>query len=834
MFFALALSVAFGPSSSAQVADTLITAPTPTPSPAEGRYQILGITVEGADTDESATFVTQVSGLREGMEVGLPEDPAISEAVRRLYRNGAFSDVAIIADRLVGSGVYLLIRVVEEPRLADYRLEGATRADERALRTRLPLQRGRSVRQSDIERAQMAISQYYEEQGFLNATARARRVSLPDGRVEVVIDVERGDRAMVSEVRFEGNEAFTDATLRRRLGNTPEQRWWRFWSRETFNRREFEEDLQSLITFYNDRGYFGARVLSDSVYTFRDGGRTNVGVLISLEEGPQYHVRNIAVEGNTVFTDDQIRNSVGFTRGDVYNRTRLEQNLFYTRGHTDVSSLYSDRGYLRFDVTPRVVEAPGDSLDITLEIREGDVYRFGNVAIRGNTKTKEHVIRRELRTVPGQVYSRAAIERSIRELMQLSYFEQESLAQGPAIQVDDEDRTVDLTYSLAEAGGDQLELSGGWGGHLGVILQARVTFNNFSIQNLFNSEAYRPLPSGDGQQLSLGVQTAGTRRQFYSLSFTEPWFRGRQTPIGFSLSFARQDDRLDFTSGLPLSPEFQSVLSSVSARVFYRQRLSWPDDFFQTGTDVTYRLYDVQGQNPQFTLGLPQGVSQEVTIRQTLSRNSLDNPLFPLAGSSFNLSLEVAPPVGEFIQYHKWRLTTDWYVPLASRLTARFAGDLGYVGSLTGDEVSFQRFVLGGSPLEAQGSNFSTLSRDLVFLRGYPFQSITPYEMVNGQRRAVGGRILNKYSAELRYVLMQTAQLSLAPYAFVDAGNTWASFGAYNPANLYRSAGFGAKIFLPILGMLDLNWGYQIDPFLPRSDADTGLPQWRFQFSIGS
>ena len=782
---------------------------------AEPRYEVLSIDVEGGSETTTDTFIRQVSGLQVGQRVALPFDEAFAEATRKLYRLGLFSDVEVVADRLLGDGVYLLIRVQEVPRLNEYTLENVSGGDRDDLEDQIPLLRGRAVRPADIGRTVQVLEQFYEAKGFRDASVEVTQAKTEDNRLDLTFTVDRGPRAEVVDVSFTGNEAFGDAQLRKQLKNTPEARWWRFWKRETFDEEKFQEDLQALVRFYNDRGYYDARVVRDTFYV-RPAPDRGVAVEIEVAEGPRYAVRNVEFEGNTVFTDAQLREALGVVRGDVYDRTLLEQNLFYTPQHSDVASLYSDRGYLRFDVVETVTEAPGDSLDLHYEISEGDVYTFGDVAIRGNTRTRDYVVRRELRTIPGQTYSRQALERSVRELLQLNYFDQTSLAGGPDVRVDDEDRTVGLTYNLTEASSDQLELSGGWGGSLGLQLSARVTFNNFSIQDVFDGSAWSPLPSGSGQQLSLGIVTYGTRSQQFSLSFTEPWFRGRRTPTGFSLSYLRYN--------------FGTQLASFSARAFYRQSLKWPDDFFQTGTDLGYRLYDVglaEGSTAN-SLGLPEGTSQELTVRQSLTRNSLDNPIFPSAGSSASLSLTVAPPLPGFIQYHKWDLDNQWYSPLVGRLSLGFRSQFGYIGSLTGEEVQFQRFLVGGSPLETSGQQLG-FGKELVFLRGYPIQAITPIE--DGD--AVGGRILNKYSAELQLLAVQSPQFSFAPYLFADAANTWDSFSDYDPGQLFRSAGFGARIFLPFLGMVDLNYGYQIDPFVPTRAGQDGSPQWRFQFSLG-
>lgn len=795
------------------------------PAPQQPRsYNILGVSVEGTADETTRSFVIQTSGLREGQQLTIPGDEALSGAIRRLYELGSFTDVDVIAERFVGDGVFVLIRVEEAPRVGEYRFEGIRSSWAEDIRRKSPLLRGRALRQADINRTEQVIREYLDGRGYRLATVEMTEEPGEGGRTNLVFTIDRGPRVQVGSVRFVGNEAVPDGRLRGRLSNTRESRWWRFWATDTFDESGFEEDRERLIRYYQDRGHFAARIVRDSVWTDTSGDRPEVVVEIEVDEGPVYHVRNIIFDGNTEYTDDQLRASLGIQPGEPFNRTRIEQNLYYTRDHSDVYSLYQDRGFLRLNVRERIIEVPGDSLDLLFEIEEGDVYEFGHVAIRGNTRTKDHVVRRQLRTVPGTTYSRQAVERSLRELMQLNYFDPEAMAAGPRMEVNEEDRTVDLTYNLVEAGGDQLELSGGWGGSgYGLILQARVTFNNFSAQNLFRGEAWRPVPSGDGQQLSLAVQASGTRYQNYSISFTEPFFRGRNTPVGFAVSYTYQDPG----SFLGADAAGNESFRSISTRLFARQQLSWPDDFFQAGVDLNYRLYDITGATFANAYGLPQGASQELTTRLSLNRNSFDNPIFPTAGSRLSMSAEVAVPIGGFNQYHKEMLSATFVTPLVGRTALQFSGDFGYIGSLTGDEVEFQRFLVGGSPLEAQGG-YIGLGKDLVFMRGYDLAGIAP--RVGGRRE--GGRILNKYSAELRLFSFQSAQFSFAPYLFADAANTWNSFATYNPASLYRSTGVGVKLFLPILGMLDLNYGYALDPAFDRQNQ-IAPPQWRFQFSIG-
>lgn len=779
--------------------------------------QILGVTVEGAGTEATRAVVLQASGLRVGQNVTMPGDAALSDAIRAVYRLGQFNDVRITEDRRVDGGVFLSIHVDEAERLSDYRFEGVPKKDRDDLRKKLPFIKGARLAQGDLARAEQVSEEFYQEKGFVLANATATTAPAPDGGVVVTVGVDRGARVEVGQLAIQGNERVSDRALRKRLKNTKEDTWWRFWKRASYSPEKFEEDLASVVTFYNERGYYDARVVRDTAF-LSTSGKPEMVVSFTVHEGPRYRVRDVTWEGNTVLTDAQLTTALGLGEGDVFNRTRFEQNLYGNKQQSDIGGLYMNQGYMRFNVEPQIRVAPGDSLDLAFDVFEGDVYSYGSVSIAGNDKTKEHVIRRELYTIPGQTFSREAITESIRRLSQLNYFNQESLSTGPTTNIDDENKRVDLGFTVEEVGGDQLELSGTYGS-IGLILQLGVTFNNFSAQNLFNGSAWRPLPMGDGQQLSLRVQTAGLSYQNYSVSFTEPWFRGRPTPIGFSLNLYRLD-----LSRSERNVEKSQYLTNFASRVFFNQRLKWPDDKFDLGSSVNYRYYRVD----RAYLDLPQGVNHELTLEETIRRNSQDHPVFPRRGSLAEFSVEVAPPVPGFIQYHKWNFKTAWNAPLSNRFTFGFTTTYGYIGSFTGDDVRFQRFLVGGSPFEAQGVGSQNFGKEIIFTRSYPYRALGPRR----ENEPVGGRILNKYTSEVRWNAIQSPQLQAVPYLFADAVNTWDGFSTYNPAQLYRSAGTGVRLFLPILGMIELAYGYGFDRF-PAFGDDDGVPKWRFQFTIG-
>jgi outer membrane protein insertion porin family len=777
---------------------------------------IQNIRVEGTDDPRTREFVLQTSGLATGQEIELPGGTAIANAIRSIYDLRLFSDVKIYEEARSGNDVTLVIEVTPEPTLGSYRFEGIKGRHEDDLREQAPLLRGRPVRPADLERTKQVIKDFYAEKGYLRTEVNVEEATTGD-RVNLVFDVDRNKKVEVEEIDFVGNAAFDDGDLRGAMEETRENRWWRFWKGEKFKEDAYEDDLQKIIDFYNEQGYYDAQLVSDSVY-FRDND--GIGIQVRVQEGNRYYVRNLDWEGNTVFPDRALNARLGLEENEPYNGKRLEENLFGNRRGSDILGLYMDRGYMRANVQPQVRVVGDDSLDITFDVREGEVYNFGDIRISGNTKTKEHVIRRELYTVPGQRFSRSAIQESIRRLMQLNYFSQESLAAGPDVSVDERNKQADLVYNVEEVGSDQLELSGTWS-QFGLVLQLGFQFNNFSAQNLFNTEAWRPLPSGDGQQLGVNVRTNGSFFQNYRLSFTEPWFRGNPTPIGGSVSYSK------YTRSLFASDNNNGTFQNISTSFFFQQRLNWPDDKFTTGTRLSYQYYN---NEERLFNSVPEGVSHSVSVRQSLTRNSLDNPMFPRSGSNVNLSVEVAPPVGALVQYHKWRFTTNWNVPFGEKLSFGVGTNFGYIGSLSGDPVEFERFEVGGTPFDYSGFRFGT---EPIFMRGYPQQVIGPRERVGGTLTPVGGRILNKYTSEVRWMAVESQQLRAQPYAFLDAANAWSGFDTYNPSQLFRSGGVGVKLFLPIVGMIEFNYGYNFDRYTPIENGDSGARDWSFQFSLG-
>jgi outer membrane protein insertion porin family len=823
-------------------------------APVEKKYRILSVSVEGVKDENTRLVVTQTSGLSEGQEVIIPGDEKFTEAIRRIYRLGSFSNIAIAAERIVDNGVFLVIRVTEEPLLGEYKIEGVRRNHNDDLRKSMTfLLRGRPVKPSDIAQARQTIEDYLFAKGYVLATVEAQQVKNAENRLDLTFKVNRGQQIEVSQVIIKGNDAKGEGTgffnrpfnsdfkLQRKLKNTQPNKWWRFWKKDLYNQDKFEEDMASVLQYYREHGHYAAQIVKDTSYTVKDAkGKAGIKVELALDEGPVYHIRKMEWNGNTTYTDKQLGALLGIQSGQIYNAKVLDENLESPQNDQAVATVYRNQGYMTARIVPTVSQVPGDSLDIAFDVFEGDVFKFGEVKISGNSKTKEHVVRRELQTVPGSTYRQSDIRDSLLRLSQLKYFDQAKLNEAIQIDPNIEKKTVDVGYNLTETSTDQLQFSGGWGGKaLGVIIQLGVTFNNFSIQNLFNKKAWKPLPAGDGQQFGLNVQANGKSYQSASLNFTEPWFGGLPRPVGLSVGFSRLDYNA-YNSGYYSSiygtttttdtttPTEKNEFVTLFAQGSYGLRLSWPDPYFQFGSNVGYKLYNVNFANKAEFRGLPTGKSQEVTFQTSLNRDNLFPAMFPREGSRMGLSLTIAPPVADFIQYHKWEFKSNWLIPITKGLSFSMAADYGYVGSLQkGKNVQFQRYMVGGSPLDSQYSNYGT---DIVYMRGYPYQSISLFKNT-GER--YGGRILNKYSTELRLMAVRSEQFQLEPYMFFDASNTWESFSTYRPTNLFRSFGVGGRIYLPILGMVEISYGRNLDPYFEDATGARIGKKWIPQFTIG-
>ncbi|THH39631.1 outer membrane protein assembly factor BamA [Neolewinella litorea] len=785
-------------------------------------YEIGGIKIEGAYFAEENAIIG-VTGLSVGQEIRIP-GPDIPRAIRNLWRLRLFTNVSIEEEKTIGDVIFLTVRVEERPRFLRHNFTGAkqSRHDDLNEEVNKYIVRGGIVTEDAKVNAAESIRGYYVEKGYLDATVSVEEI--PDttrpNSVRLQFDIDRQDRVKIADINFIGNEAVKDKKLRKQMKETSEK--GRIFKSSKFRPSEFETDKEAVIAYYNTLGYRDARVVSDSVYRDEDG---DLVIDINLNEGNQYYFRNITWKGNSIYDDETLARVLGITRGDIYNEEELQTRLSFSQDNADVSSLYMDNGYLFFNVDPIEVAIEGDSIDLEMRIFEGPQATIDKVVINGNDRTHEHVIRRELFTRPGQKFSRSDIIRSQRQIIGLGYFNQETL--GIETPVNPDRGTVDIIYTVEEKPSDQLELSAGWGGRRGVIGTLGVTFNNFSLRNVFNREAWHPLPQGDGQRLSLRAQTNGRFYQSYNASLTEPWLGGKRPT---SLSVSAFYNKYDFgTSTVPRKLIIQQAAVSLGTR------LRWPDDnfVFRTGLNLQTLTLDNWGelfttdQNEQVTTGNYNNFS----LQFSLSRNTATDPIYPKQGSNIELSLQATPPYRQlgirdnpnlledveerfrYVEYHKWRLNAEWYTPITQKLILKTQAKIGYLGSYD-DAVGvspFERFQLGGDGVNNQ--QFAFAGVDIVSLRGYEIEDL-PNNFItteSGGSRKIATPIFSKYTVELRYPLSLNPSSTIFVLAFAQGGNAWRTSRDFNPFDLKRSVGLGARVFLPMFGTLGFDWGYGFD-----------------------
>ncbi|NJB86032.1 outer membrane protein insertion porin family [Lewinella marina] len=785
-------------------------------------YEIGGIKIEGAFFAEENAIIG-VTGLSVGQEIRIP-GPDIPRAIRNLWRLRLFTNVSIEEEKTIGDVIFLTIRVEERPRFLRHSFTGAKQSSHEDLNEEVNkyIVRGGIVTEDAKVNAAEAIRGYYVEKGYLDAAVSVEEI--PDttrpNSVRLLFDINRNERVKIADINFIGNEAVKDKKLRKQMKETSEKS--RLFKSSKFRPTEYETDKEAVITYYNNMGYRDARIVDDSLYRNEDG---DLVIDINLNEGNQYYFRNITWKGNSIYDDATLDRVLGITRGDVYNEEELQTRLSFSQDNADVSSLYMDNGYLFFNVDPIEVAIEGDSIDLEMRIFEGPQATIDKVVINGNDRTHEHVIRRELFTRPGQKFSRSDIIRSQRQIIGLGYFNQETL--GIETPVNPDRGTVDIIYTVEEKPSDQLELSAGWGGRRGVIGTLGVTFNNFSLRNVFNREAWHPLPQGDGQRLSLRAQTNGRFYQSYNASLTEPWLGGKRPT---SLSVSAFYNKYDFgTSTVPRKLIIQQAAVSLGTR------LRWPDDnfVFRTGLNLQTLTLDNWGelfttdQNEQVTTGNYNNFS----LQFSLSRNTATDPIYPKQGSNIELSVQATPPYRNlgirdnpnlledveerfrYVEYHKWRLNTEWYTPITQKLILKTQAKIGYLGSYD-DAVGvspFERFQLGGDGVNNQ--QFAFAGVDIISLRGYEIEDL-PNNFITtetGGTRKIATPIFSKYTVELRYPLSLNPSSTIFVLAFAQGGNAWRTARDFNPFDLKRSVGLGARVFLPMFGTLGFDWGYGFD-----------------------
>ncbi|RAU81525.1 outer membrane protein assembly factor BamA [Pontibacter arcticus] len=785
------------------------------------QYRIGDIKVTGT-TFLDANALISVAGLKVGDEITVPGED-ISRAIQKLWDQGILGDIEVFITRLEGNEISLNFDLKERPRLSKVEFKGINKSQQDALKEKISIQKGKIVTDAVLNSTRNVIRDYYLEKSFLNVKTNITQKpdpALPNS-VVLTIDIEKGNKVKISDIEFVGNEAFKDKKLERQLKKTKEKRFYRFYVSSKFQKEEYENDKQLLLDFYNSEGYRDATIVSDSVFKTKDD---RLGIRITVDEGQQYYYRNITWKGNYLYDDAYLSRVLGIKKGDVYNKQELEKRLTYNPTGIDVSGLYQNDGYLFQSIDPIEVRVQGDSIDLEMRVYEGPQATIDKVMVTGNDKTSDFVILRELRTLPGQKYSRDDLIRSRNELAALGYFDPEQIGLNPI--PNQAEGTVDINYSVVERPNDQISLSGGWGGPIGAVGTVGLTLNNFSTRKFFDWDAWRPIPSGDGQRLSLSVQANGKYYQSYSLSFTEPWLGGRKRNSLTASVFK--------TIRRSPSSDIDSRLNVDGASLSLGRRLNWPDDFFFMNHSISYNRYNLK--NYALFQDFDNGSSNSISVVNTIGRSSIDNPTFPRRGSSLTLNINLTPPYSlftdkrnnyEFIEFNKWMFDASYFINLAGNLVLNTRAHFGFLGTYTNDsEIGpFERFKLGGAGL---GGGNIFVGTEYIGLRGYDDESVV--NNADPTLRSAGGVAYNKFVMEARYLISPNPAATIYGLAFLEAGNNFASYDRYTPFKLYRSAGVGARIFMAAFGLLGFDYGWRLDdlPGQPQ-DAKRGM----FHFIIG-
>lgn len=791
---------------------TLLSQTTPVQYGEVEELEIGGIEVVGVFfSDPNA--IKSVAGLKVGQIIKVP-GADITKAMRNLWKLRLFDNVQITQDKRIGDIVFLTIRLSEQSRLAGWSYRGVPQSVHDDLNEILTpfLIKGQVASTANQINARNAIKKYYVEKGNLDATVDVREEEAGDraNAVNLIFDIDPKEKIKIEKITCDGCNAITEAELKKSLKETKAKS--HLLKKSKYVQADFEADKALVIAKYRSEGYRDAQILGDTIWRNNDG---LMEMVVKVKEGEQYYFGDITWKGNTVHTNDQLTRILGIRKGEIFNEELLQSRLSFSIDGRDVTSLYMDDGYLFFRVEPTEVSVVDNTIDLEMRIFEGPQATIDEVIIKGNTRTHEHVIRRELRTQPGQKFSRSDIIRSQRQIIALGYFNPESL--GIQTPVDQTNGTVDIIYEVEERPSDQLELSAGWGGfgRSQIIGTLGVTFNNFSLRNLFKPEAWSPLPQGDGQRFSVRIQTNGDFFQSYNFSLTEPWLGGKR-PNSFTVGgVITKVDQTAYQGGkLKISRGFVGLGS----------RLKWPDDNFISNTTLSAEFIELDNYRTgdfvdRYGRPITDGLYKNFNIAQTIARSTINEPTFPRNGSLISLTIQATLPyslmgrnytVGdpqseyEYVEYHKWDIDAEWYTPLVGKLVLKTAAKLGYLGFYNEDIGSppFERFEVGGDGLSTQ--QFGVTGKDIVSLRGYELGDINANN--NG-----GATVFNKFTVELRYPLSLNPSSTIFGMLFLTSGNAWKNFDEYNPFNQLRAAGVGVRAYLPMFGLLGFDYAYGWD-----------------------
>jgi len=800
-------------------------------------YELGGVTVTGMDDGkyDSETLI-QLSGLYKGMTLQIPGE-AITKAIKRLYDNGIFSDIAISVDRIEGNKVYLNLYLQESPRLSKVNYSGLKNSEETKIREKLGLLPGSQVTDNLKSTIKLSIEKYLKEKGYYNTSIKIVQRDDPREKNQVVLDVfvEKNNKIKISEIVFTGNKEMKAGRLKAAMKKTKEKSFANFFKSSNYIEKNYDEDKYNLLNKYNEKGFRDAIILSDSVVQVSPN---RVKIYINLEEGNRYYFNDISWVGNTKFSAEGLSALLNIRKGDVYNSKYLEERLILDEDA--VKNVYQNNGYLFSNMVPVETIVGEDSINLEIRVMEGPQATVNKVLIKGNNRTHEHVIRRELYVYPGELYSREDIVRSARELANMGHFDPEKIV--PDLNPNTDAATTDVIFSLEEKANDKIELSGGWGAGM-IIGSLGLTFTNFSIRNIFNLDAYRPLPQGDGQTFSLKAQTNGKFYTSFSLSFREPWLGGRKpNSLSASVYFSRQTgyssnyyNSFYVNSGDQSMRNTNQLMLTYGISVGLGRRIKWPDDWFTMYNEISYQRYELK--NWAYYV-ISNGKVNNLSFAMVIKRSSIDNPLYTKSGSEFSLSLTFTPPYSWFdgrdyevekdevkyrwIEYHKWKFHGKIFMPLMDLnkverpLVLHASIQYGFLGYYDKDRRSpFEGFEMGGDGM----SGYSLYGREYIGLRGYENGSLTNAGSSFIAPNSADASLYSKVTMELRYPISLSQSANIYALGFLEAGNSWYKLKDFEPFNLYRSAGIGLRVFLPMFGLLGIDWGYGFDKVPGRSGA---------------
>ena len=786
-------------------------------------YEIGSIQIKGADQLDP-TMVGLLSGLNVGDKVQFPSDK-VAKAVRNLWEQELFDDVQLYITKKIERVVYLEFRLKTLPKLSKFYFTGIKKAKQDAIRELLDLKRGKVVSKNLLITSSNAIKKYFIEKGFLEADAEITSFqdsSLLDA-VILRIDVNPGERLKIEEIVFKGNKSISDKKLRKVMDDTHRYRWWNIFGISKLLKEKLESDKSLIVEAYNEAGFRDMRIKSDTFYKTPEN---KLVIEFEIQEGQPYHYKSVSFYGNSKYSTEILQSILKIKAGDRFNSKALYSRVNGDPDGNDISSLYLNNGYLFANVIPVEVKVEKDSIDLEIRIREGKQATVRKVIVNGNERTNDHVIYREIRTRPGDLFSKSDIMRTVRELGQLGYFDPRQITPVPI--PDPITGTVDLEYTVVEQSTSQLELQGGWGRYT-VVGTLGLNFNNFSARNIFNKRAWQPLPTGDGQNITIRAQTNGTFYSSYNFSFTEPWWGGKKPN---SVTFSAYHNTMNY-SGQQTIDSLAQKIGITGVTLGQARRLKWPDDYFTLFQSFEYRRFNINNY-PLVGASFTNGIANSVAYTFNLRRDNRDLPIFPTRGSSIGFTLEATPPVSlldgrdysklsptekfRFIEYHKWKFTGDYYAQIAKNFVIKSYSEFGFLGSYNKDYglPPFERYYLGGDGLQ----NFVLDGREVIGLRGYTNFSLTPEG---------GGALYNKFTTELRYLLSPNPQAQIFVLAFAEAGNNYDNFADYRPFELKRSNGVGLRIFMPMFGLLGVDLAYGYDN-LPGTSGPSG---WQTHFVLG-